>query len=257
MSWFTDFRKVITQPAVLAAPLTGGASLALAKDNNGYSILDYLRGVPDIDKQNKFNAEQAQLDRDFQMWMSNTAYQRGYTDLLMTGLNPNLAGGSGGASTPGGAMASSAGLPESPGALMSNVATAGAEMATGLKTLEESKYVKDTAKAKIGKTIAETAEAQARTTLTEAQQQNVKQQFQMLTLAEQQQALELAAAYQEAPNRAKQAEIEKKFYNTWWGRNMKYTGMTLSSILPILAPIGRYAGGSKGGITINTAQVGN
>ena len=54
-----------------------------------------------------YNAKQAQIDREYQTYMSNTAYQRAVIDLLSAGLNPILAVGNMGASTPVGAMASS------------------------------------------------------------------------------------------------------------------------------------------------------
>lgn len=55
----------------------------------------------------KFSADQAQLNRDWQEKMSNTAHQREVADLISAGLNPILSALNGnGASTPSGASAS-------------------------------------------------------------------------------------------------------------------------------------------------------
>lgn len=54
---------------------------------------------------NDANAEQAQLNRDFQADQSGTAYQRAVADMKAANLNPMLAYGNGGASTPSGSTA--------------------------------------------------------------------------------------------------------------------------------------------------------
>lgn len=264
MSWWTEFRKTITNPknitATVLLPFTAGGSALMYEDNNGYNVLDHLRGKPDIDEQNEFNANQAQLNRDWQEQMSNTAYQRGYADLMTAGLNPNLAGGSGGASTPTGAQATSAGLPESPGALLSNVATAGANMATGLKTLEESKYIGDTAKAEIGKTIADTAKAQAETQLTDSQVQMARKSFEILSEEDQIRQATLLDRFERASHSAnaqkEMARIQKEWIHTSWGNRMYTQGLNLGQIGQILNPITNAAiagGHTGGGLTINTA----
>lgn len=54
----------------------------------------------------QFNSSEAQKTRDWQTDMSNTAYQRSVADMRKAGLNPIMAAGSGGSSTPSGATGS-------------------------------------------------------------------------------------------------------------------------------------------------------
>lgn len=53
-----------------------------------------------------FNRDEAQKNRDYQTYMSNTSYQRAVQDLKAAGLNPMLAYSQGGSSTPSGSAAS-------------------------------------------------------------------------------------------------------------------------------------------------------
>lgn len=119
-------------------------------------------------EQNAFNAEQAQLNRDFQEEMSNTSYQRAVTDMQNAGVNPALAMSNGGASTPTGSNAQGS-------ASVINPMTA---MVEAMKSFAELKLMKDQgdalqknanaavttadAAAKNAETNAKNAETQAR-----------------------------------------------------------------------------------------------
>lgn len=222
--------------------LTGIGAAAATGAYNNYAVR----------KQNQFNAEQAQINRDYETQMSNTAYQRAYADMAAAGLNPHLAGGQGGASSPAGTAATGAqAMPlDINGAInaASNAALIKSQIsnmnADTAGKLLNNKWIDPKTKSEIANQTADTAKKQQ-------EMQNAEQTFQLLSNEEKKQIIELGQMYVEAENTKTQKEIERKFYNTGFGRTMKYTGLTLSSILPILGPIGRFAGPKSGGITIN------
>lgn len=83
--------------------LSVGAILALAGLAGG--LVNTGVNIWQNEKTRQFNAEQAQLARDFEERMSNTAINRRMQDLVNSGINPILSYSQGGASTPSGANA--------------------------------------------------------------------------------------------------------------------------------------------------------
>lgn len=67
---------------------------------------DYLRQLDLMNQSNAFNASQAELQRAFERDMSNTAFQRGVSDMKKAGINPIMMYANHSASTPQGVSAS-------------------------------------------------------------------------------------------------------------------------------------------------------
>lgn len=124
------------------------AALASGVMSGGSSLLGGMMGASGqgatnamqqamFDQQMAFNRHEAKVNRDWQEQMSNTAYQRSMADMRAAGLNPILAAGNGGASSPGGSQGSIGGAPQlgNPGAAMqAGVASAGQAAAVAAQT---------------------------------------------------------------------------------------------------------------------------
>lgn len=86
-----------------ASQLAGGLINKSAQSSANRTNVNIMRET------NEFNAKEAQLNRDFQVRQSNSAYQRAMQDMKKAGLNPMLAYSLGGASTPSGGQATASG----------------------------------------------------------------------------------------------------------------------------------------------------
>lgn len=73
-----------------------------------YGVGQLINDITGTSANNQFSAQEAQKQRDWEQYMSNTSYQRAMEDLKEAGLNPAMlyASGGQGASTPNGASAS-------------------------------------------------------------------------------------------------------------------------------------------------------
>lgn len=93
--------------------------------------LDYQRTLDLLNREQTFNRIEAQKARDWQQWMSGTAYQRAATDLKAAGFNPALIVGQGGAYVGSAAKAEST---------QKNVIAAGSQMTSLLSTVISSAF---------------------------------------------------------------------------------------------------------------------
>lgn len=98
--------------------IAGGANLAgsiFSGITSASNTQDQIAAQENMLNQTEgFNAQQAQISRDYETQMSNTAYQRASADMQKAGLNPAMMFGSGGAASTPGSPTASVGTPGVP-----------------------------------------------------------------------------------------------------------------------------------------------
>lgn len=159
-----------------AASLVGGGLGFLGQQNTNAQQMALAQQQMDF-QQNQFNTSmqnndlQADLQRQFQLEMSNTAYRRAMTDMKAAGLNPILAANLGGGSTGSGAAGSISPM----GGAQASLGNPGAALGQGIESAGRSV----TTAAQVNSAIAQADKDKAQTGLNKAAEDRTKEEVEL------------------------------------------------------------------------------
>jgi len=215
----------------------------------GLSLFGDLIGGSSQNKMNQqmqrqaqaFNADQSQQQMNFQREMSNSAYQRSRADMEAAGLNPMMMFGSGtGASTPGGAMATTQpAQQESPMKNLGKNVEKVLSSAIQAKTLEKMSDEIANLKATRGYIEAETKSEHERPSQIRAATH--------LTNTHSAKEGHLMPVYRAA---GKQGSIHEEFYNSGAGRFLELGSLGGKKLDDVVSPVGNILNSAKRGVDI-------
>jgi len=152
--------------ALVGSALIGGVASAMSASEQAEAVSEQNVSNVNLNLANRqFNAEQADINRQFQQGMAGSAYQRAVSDMKAAGLNPMLAYSQGGAAMPGGSLASSSAATVDPVVDNAGGAGLGGALAAASKSVElqsvvqgmkQSKAQEELLRAQVPRQMAET-----------------------------------------------------------------------------------------------------